>query len=203
MNQKIKVRLVIALVILQIFILWIAIFKFEFVLKTGQEIIVKTQIRDPRDLFRGQYVFISYADGIQTYSGTKMDEICTWDSYNKKIYVVPKLSWNDFVQIENIFLQQPNSWTFIKAKITYCDIFYPELIWPELTWQEQFSKPVLNNGFRQLMVQYPQDRFFIHEWANKPIEDAIRSWNVYAVWKLSKNWNTVLSHLLLDSEIIR
>lgn len=160
--------------------------------------VVKTQIRDPRDLLRGQYVFISYVDGVQTYSGPKMDEICTWDYYNKTIYVVPALSWNNFTNILDVSLQNPIHWNFIKAKISYCDMYYPERF-----EQKENTGVILSSGFRQVVLQYAQDRFFIKEWTGKPLEDAMRTWDVYAVWRVSDKWNTVLSHLVVDWEVVK
>lgn len=97
-------------VLLQILILSWIIAKYSYVLITWTEIQVKTIPVDPRDIFRGDYVTLSY--DINTYS-------ISWDqnySNNENLFVVPKMEGNKVTWIESITKESP-IWLYFKAKV--------------------------------------------------------------------------------------
>jgi len=106
-------------IFLGIGILWIIIilgfvaFK-EFTLKTGEEVMLKTMPIDPRDLFRGDYVILSYEIGSLDIGSLPTDTANF--NQNDKVYVV--LSKQDgYGTASGIYKNQPNEGLFIKGTI--------------------------------------------------------------------------------------
>jgi len=48
------------IILFQIALLFVIIVRYEYVLNTGQEILMKTRPVDPRDILRGDYVILNY-----------------------------------------------------------------------------------------------------------------------------------------------
>ncbi len=180
-----KILFIALCVCVQLVILWIIIGKYSYVVVTWTEIIVKTRGYDPRDLFRWEYVSINY--DISSYTGSNYQSgLCEGGyggSRGKQIFVVPSLDeknyvrWIEKIVSDKIFLEE---WKLaIKAKISRCST--------------------------AINISYEKDRFFIKEWTGKPLENKLRDNEIesYAVRKVAKNGDSLLSHLLVDGEIVK
>jgi len=77
----------------------------------GDELIVPTQWFDPRDMFRGEYVRLGYQFSEWQVSGqTDFFEA-------QRVYVVPLLSGNRMIWINDVTAKRPRQWLYIAAKI--------------------------------------------------------------------------------------
>lgn len=94
-----------------VIILLAMIVRYQSIVLTGTEVHVLVQGYDPRDIFRGDYVMLSYP--VNQRNGS----VVTWAGYWKTIYVTPSMSGSEFVSISALSLERPASWLFFKARI--------------------------------------------------------------------------------------
>lgn len=86
----------------------------EFTLRTGTEVLLKTEPVDPRDLFRGNYVTLRYK--ISTIDLSKFSNLPTFTP-NSVVYAYLSKDENNYGNIVNISTQVPDKGLFIKGKI--------------------------------------------------------------------------------------
>lgn len=106
-------------IFLGIGIFWIAIilafvaFK-EFTLKTGEEVMLKTRLVDPRDLFRGDYIILNYEIGRLNINSLQTGSA----DFNKsdKVFVALIMQEN-FGVATAIYKNQPKDGLFIKGTV--------------------------------------------------------------------------------------
>lgn len=116
MNKKLIY--VILAIILQLALLSWIIYRYQSVLATWTRVVVPVRFYDPRDLMRWDYVNLSY--DISMVSWENLD-LGTW--YNSmrgiKLYVVPKMNWDNVVGIESVSKEIPKDKLYFNAKILY------------------------------------------------------------------------------------
>lgn len=214
-------------IVLQCIVIGVIISRYEYVLATGQTILVLTRWVDPRDLFRGDYVRIGYAQQLEEYTGKNYDiMLCSWStSYTdnaRKIYVVPTLSGDLFVAIGRVESTKPSNPPYITATLQYCDHVWVNATWDSkadrafdtienywnemIPYEDRVARLATKQGYKKqyvLHISYIPDRFFVTEWEGTVLEQQIRTGTVYAVWKIWHAGETVLSHLFVDGKIVR
>jgi uncharacterized membrane-anchored protein len=92
-------------------------------LVTGQTVLVRVQPVDPRDLFRGDYVTLSYdfsrarPDSIQ---GLSPDERARWSRLEGRTVYVPLVPDTDRMhwRAERVTVVKPDGGTFLKGRMT-------------------------------------------------------------------------------------
>lgn len=86
----------------------------------GKKIVIDTSLYDPRDLFRGNYVHLSY--NFSTYYD---DENLSESQNENRIYAVLKLDKDDFYKFDKLTYKKPDSGVFIAGRIdSYGDAKY-------------------------------------------------------------------------------
>lgn len=86
----------------------------EFTLKTGEEVMLKTRLVDPRDLFRGDYVILNYEISRLNIDSLQSDS----KRFNESDKVYVKLAKQDSYGVAaGIYKNQPKEGLFIKGTV--------------------------------------------------------------------------------------
>ena len=149
----------------------------EFVLKTGDEMLLKTLPIDPRDLFRGDYVILRYE--ISTISAGSLTSPIPEPKEGDKIYIELNIDNNNVATMADISRHKPNSAHFLKGTI----------------------KNITSSN--KLTIEYGIESYFVPEGEGKAIEKSMRKDEVYAKVAVDDFGNATLKALLLDGKEIR
>jgi len=169
MNKKVLVVLII--------LVWaIALGGFiaykEYTLRTGEVILLKTMPVDPRDLFRGDYVVLTY-------------EISRLDSNNFPNRF-PELNEGDIVYVE---LQKGEKyWTAVN-------------IYKENPNKTSIKGRVKNKHDNSLNMEYGIESFFVPEGEGRELENARNANRLDVQVSIDKFGNAVIKNLLLDDKV--
>ncbi len=145
----------------------------EFTLQTGDEILLKTQPVDPRDLFRGDYVILRYdistiSTDTLTYQGSDFKE-------DDKIYVLLNVNDQKIGTLNNIDKNKPSGGIFIEGTV----------------------KSAYDN---RLNVEYGIESYFVPEGKGKEIERNLGK--IYTKIAVDNFGNAVIKSLVLDGKDI-
>jgi len=145
----------------------------EFTLQTGDEILLKTQPVDPRDLFRGDYVILRYdistiSTNTLTYQGSDFKE-------DDKIYVLLNVDNQKIGTLANIDKSKPSEGIFIEGTV----------------------KSVYNN---RLNIKYGIESYFVPEGKGREIERNLGK--IYTKVTVDDFGNAVIKSLVLDGKDI-
>jgi uncharacterized membrane-anchored protein len=187
MNQKKILYLII--------VFWLLIFSGfilykEYTLRTGTEIILKTEPVDPRDLFRGDYVTLNYE-----ISTLELDEVPAEDpnfEYNDRIYLALELE-NEYGVPKKIYKNPPDDELYIKGTVK-------ELIYDWEAYEDSATteEPYL----KELRIEYGIESYFVPEGRGLEIES--QQWTgregVSVKVVVDKYGNAVIKSLLIDGE---
>jgi uncharacterized membrane-anchored protein len=187
MNQKKILYLII--------VFWLLIFSGfilykEYTLRTGTEIILKTEPVDPRDLFRGDYVTLNYE-----ISTLELDEVPAEDpyfEYNDRIYLALELE-NGYGVPKKIYKNPPDDELYIKGTVK-------ELIYDWEAYEDSATteEPYL----KELRIEYGIESYFVPEGRGLEIES--QQWTgregVSVKVVVDKYGNAVIKSLLIDGE---
>lgn len=187
MNQKKILYLII--------VFWLLIFSGfilynEYTLRTGTEIILKTEPVDPRDLFRGDYVTLNYE-----ISTLDLDEVQAEDpyfEYNDRIYLALELE-NGYGVPKKIYKNPPDDELYIKGTVK-------ELIYDWEAYEDSATteEPYL----KELRIEYGIESYFVPEGRGLEIES--QQWTgregVSVKVVVDKYGNAVIKSLLIDGE---
>lgn len=133
----------------------------------GKEILIKARAYDPRDIFRGDYIQLSY--DINEISIEKIDKDVsdllknqTGDLYKADLYV--SLTKNGkYHVVKEVSLHKPKESIYIKAKLSY------------VLWDEKEASEI-----RGIFVEYPLDKYFVEENTGKELEEKVQRGEAYS-----------------------
>jgi uncharacterized membrane-anchored protein len=213
MNQKkiLYLTIVFWLLIFSGFILY-----KEYTLRTGTEILLKTEPVDPRDLFRGDYVTLNYE-----ISTLDLDEIPAEDSdfnYNDRIYLALELK-DGYGVPKKIYKNPPDNELYIKGTVKELlyewEPYEDRGITEEPTEEpveesieepveepveEPTEEPVEESHVKELRVEYGIESYFVPEGKGMEIES--QQWTgeegVDVKVAVDKFGNAVIKSLLID-----
>lgn len=152
----------------------------------GEEILIKTKAYDPRDLFRGDYVQLSYEINdidIDKFDKGILDKIDEHNSFaelkQKKLYV--KLTKKDeYYDIDKVTLKKPKEGIYIEGRYKY-DI-----------WGNSKGRRV-----KAIRVDYALDKYFVPENTGKELEEKVRDGEALAKIKVHKGY-VVLKEIIVN-----
>jgi uncharacterized membrane-anchored protein len=188
-------------------VFWLLIFSGfilfkEYTLRTGTEVILKTEPVDPRDLFRGDYVTLNYE-----ISTLDLDEIPAEDhdfNYNDRIYLALELE-NGYGVPKKIYKNPPDDELYIKGTVK--ELIYD---WEEdedgLITEEPIVKPIEEPieepRLKELRIEYGIESYFVPE--GRGIEIESQQWTgeegVDVKVVVDKYGNAVIKSLLIDGK---
>lgn len=149
----------------------------------GSELIIKTKPVDPRDLFRGDYVSLSYE--INDIDFTLLDsnlqsrldpnDYTSFDFLNQeKIYVILE-AYENYYRVHSASIDKPNQKLYLIAKYQYP-------IWGNET-------PSKYNG---ISVRYNLDKYFVPENTGQSLEEKSREGALFAKIKIYKGYSLLV-----------
>lgn len=145
----------------------------------GEDIYLQTRIYDPRDIFRGDYIHLSYE--ISEININKVDEalkkMIEGNEYeeNQEIYIVLNLE-EKYHQVVKVTLTPPKEGIYLKAKGAYI-------------WRKDDAV---------LMVNYPWDKYYIPENTGKALEEKMRHNESYARIKVLKGYGVLMEVVVTE-----
>jgi uncharacterized membrane-anchored protein len=176
-------------------VFWLLIFSGfilykEYTLRTGTEILLKTEPVDPRDLFRGDYVTLNYE-----ISTLDLDEIPVEDpyfDYNDRIYLALTLE-DGYGVPKKIYRNPPDDELYVKGTVK-------QLIYD---WEEDEDGLIVEDPLvKELRVEYGIESYFVPE--GRGIEIERQQWTgeegVDVKVVVDKYGNAVIKSLLIDGE---
>lgn len=146
----------------------------EFTLQTGEEILLKTRPVDPRDLFRGDYVILSY--DISRLDLSSLESDASEFKENDKIYVALAIV-DGYGTAKGVFRQKPTEGLFLKGTV------------------QEDSTDILP-------VEYGIESYFVPEGEGREIERARRG-DLDVKVAIDKNGNVGIKNLILEGQEVR
>lgn len=135
----------------------------------GEEVLLETRPYDPRDLFRGDYVVLSYEiDEVDLDKFPDvLKEVYAYEKYRgKNLYAVLKKD-GDYHEVDYMTYNKPQDGIYLTTKLNY---FYP------------FQQP--ETKMDTIHVDYNLDRFFVPENTGKDLEELSRKGELVAKIKV-------------------
>ncbi|WP_410510074.1 GDYXXLXY domain-containing protein [Methanosarcina hadiensis] len=176
-------------------VFWLLIFSGfilykEYTLRTGTEIVLKTEPVDPRDLFRGDYVILNYE--ISTLDLEKIEAEDTYFEYNDRIYLALELK-NGYGMVKKISKNPPDDELYIKGTVK--EIIYD--------WEENEDSLIAEEPqIKELRVEYGIESYFVPEGRGREIEN--QQWTgregVDVKVVVDKYGNAVIKSLLIGGK---
>ena len=121
----------------------------------GQSIILTAELYDPRDVFRGDYVAINFAQETVSSDLFTTDEVELWKLYNKKLFarleVTKNGTENDVWHVIEVSENRPKDGVYIECKLDY-----------------------FNEHENVGMLDFGVDRYYVEANTGGAIEDAAR-----------------------------
>jgi uncharacterized membrane-anchored protein len=145
----------------------------EYTLQTGEEVLLKTVPIDPRDLFRGDYVILSYE--ISTLDLNSLQTDTSEFKENEQVYIALN-KIDGYGEASGIFKNKPTEGLFIKGKVQ-------------------------RSSTSRLFIEYGIESYFVPEGQGLKIERA-RAGSVDVKVAIDKNGNVGIKTLLQDGEEI-
>jgi uncharacterized membrane-anchored protein len=187
MNQK-KILYLTIVFWLLIFSGFIA-FK-EYTLRTGKEVILKTEPIDPRDIFRGDYVNLNY--NISTLDLNSIQADGSYFDYNDKIYLALEVK-DGYGVPRKIYRTPPENELYIKGKVT-------NVI---RDWKtDEAGNTIEEENISTLMVNYGIESYFVPEGKGLELErnQLTGEEKVDVKVVIDKFGNAVIKSLLIDGK---
>ena len=147
---------------LLVVLLFLQFLPYQLISVFGQEIYLKTELYDPRDVFRGDYVALNFTQErvSDTVIDPSIDDINR--HYDKALYA--KITHKSGLwQVENISLNRPQNGLYIKCKLDYYDTYTQEVV-----------------------LDFGIERYYIQTNTGQELEEAVRQNRVLAqlkVWR--------------------
>lgn len=146
----------------------------EFILRTGDEVLLKTVPVDPRDLFRGDYVILRYE--ISRLDLNNIPSDYTEFKFGDKVYVVLKKE-NDYGVASRIFRNIPKD-------------------------EKLFIKGIIKKvEDKSLTIEYGIESYFVPEGKGKKIEK-VKGRGLSVKISIDRFGNAVIKSLLTDGKEI-
>ena len=165
----------------------------------GDEIIVETVPYDPRDVFRGDYVALSYKINeveIEKLPDNIKNEkdIEKLEKYrNRTVYAVLKKE-GEFHIVDRVSLERPKSGIYLKSKIR--DIY-------TLVYRAEHTEGESEDGrfaYDTIFLRYNIDRYFVPENTGKDLEKMSREGTLAARAKVYRGY-AILEEIFPSEQI--
>lgn len=174
------------------------IFYKEYTLRTGTEVILRTEPVDPRDIFRGDYVVLNYE--ISTLDLKEIPADDSYFDYNDRIYLALELE-DGYGVSKKVYRSPPDNELYIKGKVR--DIIYDWEAYEDSIIEIEEDGIIQEEPyFGELRIEYGIESYFVPE--GRGIEIASQQWtggeNVDVKIAVDKYGNAVIKSLLIDGK---
>jgi len=153
MNKK---HLLLAAIAFQILAVAAISISKEWVLATGEEVILQTAPIDPRDIFRGDYVRLDYAFSQIATSRLDSDIVDNGLKKGEKAYLSLTKNNAGIAQADRLFNTEPSDQLYLTGRVTSH--------WPN-QWYFKRAKPNKNPDARRhpVKLKYGIERFYVEQ----------------------------------------
>ncbi len=148
----------------------------EYTLRTGHEVLLKTRPIDPRDLFRGDYVILSY-DISRFSAGDMQASLVRNFRIDDTVYVSLRTD-GDYARIKQVHYDPPAGELYIKGR-------------------------VVGVQSDQVTVEYGIESYFVPEGEGKHIEHGRNRGRVDVLAAVDRRGHAMIKKLLLDRQEVR
>lgn len=139
-------QFIVLAIVAQLAVLGYMVAKREVILATGQQIYLQTAPIDPRDLFRGDYVRLTYPFNTVDVKQLRVTEKDKLNEKGYPVYAVMKQSENNLYNLDYLTDQQPQNQIYIKGRIN------------KRRWGRGASAVKVKYGLEQLFVEQGKGR---------------------------------------------
>lgn len=148
----------------------------EYTLRTGTEILLKTRPVDPRDLFRGDYVILSY-DISRFSAGDMQSSLVRHFRVDDTIYVTLNTE-GEYATIRQVHYDPPAGELFLKGRVA-------------------------GVSGERVTVEYGIESYFVPEGEGRKIERSRNRGKVDVLAAVDRRGNAMIKKLLMNREEIR
>lgn len=148
----------------------------EYTLRTGTEVLLKTRPVDPRDLFRGDYVILSY-DISRFDAGDMRASLVRHFREGDRVYVTLDTD-AQYASIKQVHYDSPRGEIFLKGRVARV------------------------RG-DQVTITYGIESYFVPEGEGRQIERRRNRGKVDVLAAVDRGGNVMIKELLLDNEEVR
>lgn len=187
MNGLLKNRLLLAALIAigQSAVLHYMIESRASILRSGRQIVLKTEPVDPRDLMRGDYVILSYPLS-RLDPAVISDRLPSGASGVQRLHVALIKDGAD-----------PELWTFSRASWAPIVDARPEEVVLVGKTPDFYSDSV-----NPIPLKFGIERYYVPEGEGRPIEDGVREKNVHVVVAVDEGGRAQIKSLRLDGQTL-
>lgn len=183
LNNRLLIAILVALG--QSGVLYYMIESRASILRTGQEVVLKTEPVDPRDLMRGDYVILSYP--LSRLDPTVIsDKLPSGSTGAQKLHIALIKDGAD-----------PELWTFSRA--SWAPISDPR---PEEVVIVGKTPDFYTDTVNPVPLTFGIERYYVPEGEGKPIEEGVREKNVHVVVAVDENGKAQIKSLRLDGQTL-
>lgn len=161
----------------------------------GSEILIKTKPFDPRDVFRGDYVYLNYEiseitlDKLDASILNIKDDTEEYEPFRKlrkkDLYVILKED-KGFYEVDKVSLNKPNQGIYLKAKYRYTLQEMPDK--ENENFDKEKEKYIIPKAIG-INVDYSLDKYFVPENTGKDLEDKALKGELLAKVKVYKGYS--------------
>ena len=148
----------------------------EYTLRTGAEILLKTRPVDPRDLFRGDYVILSY-DISRFNAGDMQSSLVRHFRVDDQVYVTLDMD-GEYSRIKQVHYDPPRGEIYLKGRV------------------------VQVHG-DQISLEYGIESYFVPEGEGKLIERRRNGGRVDVLAAVDRRGHVMIKKLLMDNVEVR
>lgn len=127
----------------------------EWILATGNEIILQTAPIDPRDIFRGDYVHLDYAISKISVNQLESDIVENGLNNGQKVYISLATDANDVAQGNRLYSSPPADVPYLKG--------YSTSHWPFRGYKKQNVSSNENRLSQPVTVKYGIEQFYVEQ----------------------------------------
>lgn len=142
-NKQLITKLFIVVAIIQLAVPLYMVWRWEDILKTGQQYTWVTAPVDPYDAFRGRYVDLRFKE-----NSTPIVDNAIWD-YGQTAYALIQKDQNGYAFISGISALRPEGNSYVKVNVSYVEnhIVHFELPFKRYYMQEELA-PEAEDAYR-------------------------------------------------------
>lgn len=163
-------------------------------LSKGRDVILETMPVDPRDIFRGEYITLSYeiSDVEEKDLSQDLKDYFSPDSdyyQSVKVYTLLEESKKGYYQVKSVSLEKPKGDIYLKGVLNK----YKQYQEP-VDFDGKFDEDYEEHTIDIYNIEYNIDKFFVPENSGKDFEKASEKGNLLALVKVYKG-NAILKEV--------
>lgn len=142
----------------------------------GEDAVLKTRLYDPRDVFRGDYVALDFEQEQVDRSRVELSQDELDELRGEYVYAL-LTEGDDVFEVSKVVAKRPQEGLYLRCRLDY-----------------------VNKMDRTVNLRFDVERYYVQENTGKPIEDAARSGELYAVVRLWRGYMVMTDLEIRENE---